>query len=237
MDYECGIIEAARQSTSGSFRGWDKDERLLKYLKEHHHDTPFEFSGMVMEVKAPIFIFREWHRHRTQSYNEMSSRYIPIPDEHYVPTVDRMLMNTGVKNKQAGKKKGSGELTAAQAVAWRTIIERSYFASNRDYENMLEAGIPKEVARVVMPVGRYSQMRAKTCLRNWLGFLTLRMDPAAQWEIRQFANAVGELIQNNFPKTWDLYIGMQEQKKQDALELERHRAAKALSDSFYDRLS
>jgi len=79
-DYERGIIEAARQSTQGSFRGWDEDQRLLKYLHEHRHATPFEFAGMVVEVQAPIFVFREWHRHRTQSYNEMSARYAPLPD-------------------------------------------------------------------------------------------------------------------------------------------------------------
>ena len=80
-DYERGIIEAARQSTQGSFRGWDEDQRLLKYLHEHRHATPFEFAGMVVEVQAPIFVFREWHRHRTQSYNEMSARYAPLPDQ------------------------------------------------------------------------------------------------------------------------------------------------------------
>lgn len=66
-DFECGIIEAARQSTQGSFRGWETDEKLLKYIFNNNHSTPFEFSGMVIEVQAPIFVFREWHRHRTQS--------------------------------------------------------------------------------------------------------------------------------------------------------------------------
>ena len=79
-DYEIGIIEAARQSTQGSFRGWDTDERLLGHLNRNHHKTPFEFAGMVIEVQAPIFVFRECHRHRTQSYNDMSARYAPIPD-------------------------------------------------------------------------------------------------------------------------------------------------------------
>src|ERR1700761_5591412 len=85
-DYECGIIEAARQSTQGSFRGWDQDEKLLKYLYAHKHTTPFEFAGMVVEVQAPIFVFREWHRHRTQSYNEMSARYSQLPDVFYIPS-------------------------------------------------------------------------------------------------------------------------------------------------------
>lgn len=77
FDLEVGIIEAARQSTAKGFQGWESDAKLLKYLYDHKHDTPFEFAGMVIEVQAPIFVFREWHRHRTQSYNEMSARYTP----------------------------------------------------------------------------------------------------------------------------------------------------------------
>src|SRR5688572_1581490 len=88
---EAGIIEAARQSTQGSFRGWEQDQKLLGFLFNNKppHATPFEFAGMVIEVQAPIFVFREWHRHRTQSYNEMSARYAPLPDLNYLPTVDR----------------------------------------------------------------------------------------------------------------------------------------------------
>src|SRR3990172_2230213 len=94
------IIEAARMSTGKGFQGWDKDEKLLAYLYNNKHATPFEMAGMVIEVKAPIFVFREWHRHRTQSYNEMSARYIPLPDENYIPSVERLMMRGGT-NKQA----------------------------------------------------------------------------------------------------------------------------------------
>ena len=88
---EAGIIEAARQSTQGSFRGWESDEKLLRFLftGKPQHATPFEFCGMVIEVQAPIFVYREWHRHRTQSYNEMSARYAPLPNNNYTPTIDR----------------------------------------------------------------------------------------------------------------------------------------------------
>src|SRR3990167_3384931 len=98
---EAGIIEAARQSTQGSFRGWELDEKLLRFLycNDPKHATPFEFAGMVIEVQAPIFVFREWHRHRTQSYNEMSARYTPLPDVNYVPSVERLMINAGGSNK------------------------------------------------------------------------------------------------------------------------------------------
>lgn len=201
---EAGIIEAARQSTQGSFRGWESDAKLLRYLHRNRHSTPFEFAGMVIEVRAPIFVFREWHRHRTQSYNEMSARYTPLPDRHYMPTVERLCMNSKV-NKQACSVGGADELTESGAREFQKYLQLTYDNFNRDYQLALDSGVPKELARCGMPVGRYSQMRAATCLRNWLAFLTLRMAPNAQWEIRQYANAVGQVIATHFPRTWSLF--------------------------------
>ncbi len=203
---EAGIIEAARQSTQGSFRGWEADEKLLGYLFNNKppHASPFEFAGMVIEVQAPIFVFREWHRHRTQSYNEMSARYAPLPNLNYVPTKQRCLLASRT-NKQAGAIKDSEQLTDSAADLWLNELESLYKEAERVYRLGLSLGVPKEIARCPMPVARYSRMRASTCLRNWLGFLTLRMDPRAQWEIRQFANTVGTLIQECFPHTWKLF--------------------------------
>ena len=203
VDFERGIIEAARQSTQGSFRGWEQDEKLLKFLYQNNHGTPFEFAGMVIEVQAPIFVFREWHRHRTQSYNEMSARYAPLPDLYYTPTVERCMMRSSA-NKQAQGVKECDEATAAHFVSTRHL-QQVYALAEEVYQAAIESGIPKELARLVMPVGHYSRMRASTSLRNWLQFLTLRMDSRAQWEIRQYANAVGELIKWNFPRTWYLF--------------------------------
>lgn len=206
-DYEIGIIEAARQSTQGAFRGWDDDAKLLRYLHEHHHATPFEFSGMVIEVRAPIFVFREWHRHRTQSYNEASARYAPLPAEDYLPDVGNLLerANAAVANRQAqGLKAG---LLETEARRWLQLVAVHYDRAEQLYRDALAVGIPKELARITMPLGRYSQMRASANLRNWLAFLTLRLDPAAQWEIRQYANAVGECVAEAFPQTWKLFQG------------------------------
>lgn len=223
------IIEAARMSTGRGFNGWGPkhaescpisenipvmrecncahntpgDEKLLAYLYDHKHMTPFEMAGMVIEVKAPIFVFREWHRHRTQSYNEMSARYIPLPDENYIPTVERLLVQGGA-NKQA---QGSKVVDVHIAEQFQIKLQLGYAAAQEDYEAAIDAGIPKELARLIVPVGRYSRMRASANLRNWLQFLTLRMDLAAQWEIRQYANAVGDLIAEKFPHTWGLFIG------------------------------
>lgn len=229
------IIESARMSTDKGFKGWgpmsckycgagpnsrgrtatlyygrpecqhifpDGDEKLLRYLYEHRHSTPFEFAGLTVQVKAPIMVFRQWHRHRTQSYNEMSARYTPIPNEHYFPSIERLLMKGG-KNKQA---QGQGQLSDVAARAWLVQLQARYEAAELNYQGGLAAGVPKELARLAMPVGRYSKMRASANLRNWLAFLTLRMDSHAQWEIRQYANAIGKFIAKNFPRTWELFI-------------------------------
>lgn len=193
------------------------DEKLLKYLHDHKHSTPFEFAGMVIEVCAPIMVFREWHRHRAQSYmetdfvdtlndmgyNEMSARYAPLPDLNYIPSIER-IMQDGGKNKQA---QGTGRvLTREDANVFRELLETNYLQDEKLYQDALECGIPKELARLVLPVGRYSQMRATANLRCWLMFMTLRAAPDAQWEIRQFANAVGEIIAERFPRTWQIYV-------------------------------
>lgn len=241
-DYECGIIEAARQSTQGSFRGWERgectctagrltgkpdppgtplhlrtdtefhektcpyitqpgDAKLLEFLYSHKHFTPFEFSGMVVEVQAPIFVFREWHRHRTQSYNEMSARYAPLPDLYYLPSRDRLFHSTA-GNKQA---QGMTKLRDEVADVWLSSLKEAYHDAERVYQGSLADGVPKELARLIMPVGHYSRMRASANLRNWLQFMTLRCDPQAQWEIRQFALAVGDVLNKTFPKTFALW--------------------------------
>lgn len=209
----CGEQDRARRngrcggvpSSSHVWAPYVGDEKLLKYLYDNKHMTPFEMGGLTIEVQAPIFVFREWHRHRTQGYNELSARYTPMPDINYIPSVERLMINAGGTNKQAGTVKGSGVLTIDRANRFRDRLADVYAHDELMYQEALEDGVPKELARVHLPVGRYSRMRATANLRNWLGFLTLRMDMAAQWEIRQFANAVGILIASSFPRTWLLF--------------------------------
>lgn len=223
------IIRAARQSTDGAFRFWGPidcpscnggvtenrgcpqckdtgqvpgDEKLLSYLYTHNHMTPFEMAGATFEIKAPIFVFREWHRHRTQSYNEMSARYIPIPDENYRPSPERLVMAGGV-NKQA--QSTGAKLSEDRAGELLTWLDGFYRDAERMYQWFLEEGFPKELARLVMPVGRYSKMWASANLRNWMQFLTLRNDPHAQWEIQQYALAVQVILKEKFPRTVALF--------------------------------
>ncbi len=207
------IIEAARMSTGKGFNGWGTaeepgDERLLAFLWKNKHATPFEMAGAIIEVKAPIMVYREWHRHRTQSYNEMSARYTPLPCEDYVPTTGRLLIGSDGKNKQAGTIAGASVLDLASALGWLDSLSDVYAHAERVYQDGLARGVPKELARLPVPVARYSRMRASANLRNWLGFMALRStakNPAAQWEIRQYADALAEILSESFPRTMALF--------------------------------
>lgn len=198
-EFECS------RSTRGCQLKHVGDEKLLRYLWEHKHATPFEMAGATFEVAAPIFVFREWHRHRTQSYNELSARYTPMPDVNYVPTVERLMLGGGHLTKQAGAIPGARTLNDGVAGDFIRALETSYALAEDQYQTALRHGVPKELARLVVPVGRYSRMRASANLRNWLAFLSLRMDAAAQWEIRQYANAVHDVLVAKFPRTLALF--------------------------------
>lgn len=228
------VIESARMSTAKGFLGWGPkhteeclnsgptgrtkitaafddcdceepgDEKLLKYLWNHDHATPFEMAGLTIEVKAPIMVFREWHRHRIPfGYNEVSARYVPLPNENYHPTLERAMLNSKT-NKQAGTMSGAPELTPEGYHAWMEKVVTAYAADQDAYEFGLKVGIPKELARINVPVGRYSAMRATGNLRGWLGFLKLRCAPNAQWEIRQFADVVAGFVLKYFPRTHEV---------------------------------
>jgi thymidylate synthase (FAD) len=224
------IIESARMSTDGAFRGWGGgecdcvsaidmvvlgdpkckkcggtgivvgDEKLLKYLYDSRHTSPFEMGGMTVEIQAPIMVFREWHRHRTQSYNEMSGRYVQMPNLHYVPNPDR------VKAQSASNKQGSGG-NLPKDVVDDFLKETAHIQKliYDHYEKALKNGIAREIARINTPVSRYSRMRASANLRNWLGFISLRSASDAQWEIQEYSNAVLGFISDKFPRTATLF--------------------------------
>lgn len=196
---DCGDDDGTMMPVAG-------DEKLLAYLYRNKHSTPFEMAGFIIEVQAPIFVFREWHRHRTQSYNELSARYTPIPNLNYVPTVERLMMSAGA-SKQSGAITGAEELTPESAEIFRQILMSDYQDAEDSYQAALKRGVPKELARLIIPVGRYSRMRASANLRNWLAFLTLREAENAQWEIRQYAHQVAQFVKKNFPRTFELYAG------------------------------
>ena len=181
------------------------DEKLLRFLWENRHSTPFEMAGATFEVQAPIFVMREWHRHRVPfGYSEASARYSPLPDLNYVPTVERLMINSKT-NKQAGTIKGSDELTLEKAETFRGSLSAIYETAEGLYQEALLAGVPKELARIHLPVGRYSKMRATSNLRGWLAFLALRNAPSAQYEIRVYAETIQAMLTRQFPRTLALF--------------------------------
>lgn len=198
---EESIIEAARQSTGKGFQGWSKDAQLLEYLYKNKHSSPFEMCDLVIEVHAPLFVLREWQRHRTFSYNEFSARYSEMIPLYYAPGVERIVKQSPT-NKQ-----GSGaeplRIDIAEKFARDFMAEQD--EADRQYREKLAHGLVREVARVNVPVSIYSQMRAKGNLRNWLHFLGLRLADNAQWEIRQFAQAVAIIVANKWPRTYALF--------------------------------
>ena len=140
--------------------------------------------------------------HRTQSYNEFSARYAELPDLFYIPSLER-LQNGG----QSKTNKQASGATISEHVALDTqiAIEMACKASREVYEGILRQGVSREIARLVIPVNQYSKMRASANLLNWLKFLRLRLNPGAQWEIRQYAEAVAKIIQELHPRTYALF--------------------------------
>lgn len=217
------IIEAARQSTQKGFLGWtetvhledcpshfplckcptvSRDSKLLEYLYKNKHMTPFEMCELRVQIKAPIFIFREIHRHRTFSYNEMSGRYIQMPNEHYVPN----LRFQDEKNKQSSITDHHVRQGCYELDNFQSIIKQEQDFIYEHYEDCWIAnGVAKEVARINTPVSRYSIMWMKGNLRNWLAFLSLRDHKAAQWEMQEYARAIASIVKELWPRTYNLY--------------------------------
>ena len=186
---------------------WKKqpgDANLLDYLWRHLHTSPFEFCELHIEVNAPILVWRQWHRHRTQSYNEASARYAKMSSDHYLPTADRFKPKV-TSNKQESSAKGASQISEEED--WMAAAEVEQMNGYAHYEAMVDAGVPNEIARINSPVSRYSKCRVKTDLKNWFGFLALRMEAHAQWEIRQYANVIGDkIIAELFPRAWYVFV-------------------------------
>jgi thymidylate synthase (FAD) len=208
MGGDLSVVRAARVSYDAAWRaGEDEggDARLISYLWKNKHTTPFESVACTFEVKAPIFVFRQWHRHRTWSFNELSARYRELPEEFYLPKP----ADIGQQSKVSKQARVIGETdapTTAQRVAEIDMARDTMELAFDQYRSLLACGWPKELARSVLPVATYSHMFATVNLLNLLKFLTLRCHPHAQHEIRVYAEAMRELIRPVAPvcvKAWE----------------------------------
>ena len=196
MGSDLSIVRNARVSYDAEWRAGEdegSDSRLVNYLMKNHHTKPFESVVFTFEVKAPIFVLRQWHRHRTWSYNELSARYRELPEEFYVPAMEQITTQS-IDNKQMRTTEQNP--LAGYVAELITAIDVEAF---NYYKTLLASGTPRELARSVLPVGTYSHMFCTVDLHNLFHFLRLRLHEHAQYEIRVYAQALLELIEPIVP--------------------------------------
>lgn len=202
-----GIVSTARMTTGGDFRGWETpeapgDERLLRHLLKHRHSGPFEFAGATIEVRAPLFVVAQWQRHRTQSYSQASLRFASVDadasDLVWFPPRSRLCPPVETGNKQA---RGGPVVVHATKEGLRSVYGQAVDAVLWAYGEMVDAGVPFEVSRAILPFGTMTRFRATANLLNWFRFLDLRTPTDAQEEIRVYAALLEELLATKFPRT------------------------------------
>lgn len=199
------ICEAARISYKSPSKGKEQDEKLISYLWKNKHTSPFEICKITFNIKMPIFVMRQFVRHRMQNLNEVSARYTQLPNEFYIPTNWR---KQDTKNKQGSIVENN----------WNPIVNVNYngytatkalFESCEKayklYEEMLESGIAREMARMVLPINIYTEIYTCWDLKNLLHFITLREDSHAQAEIQEYGKAMKSICKELFPATIAAY--------------------------------
>ena len=198
MGSDAEICTAARVSYhEGSTKKVNEDRGLIDHLMRHRHTSPFEMGVLKFEVKLPIFVERQWVRHRTCSMNEMSGRYSEMPEEFYIPDLD-VIRKQSKTNKQGGNE--SAEHT--NAVYYRDNLIDKGEEVFEDYREAIVGDVARELARVPLPLGTYTKKVWMMNLHNLLHFLSLRTHEHAQWEIRQYANEIEKFVEAAFPMTY-----------------------------------
>ncbi len=190
-------VLAARVSFDMKSKGEERDKRLIEYLLKHEHFTPFEHCVFQFHIKCPIFIARQWMRHRWGSYNELSARYTEIKDEFYIPEKFRVQ---DTKNKQGSIQDKTLNHSQLKKT-YQKAIENSY----KTYKELISRGVAREMARMVLPVATYTQFYWTVNARSLLNFLKLRLDEHAQFEIREYAKAIAEIFKLKMPWTWEAF--------------------------------
>ena len=213
MGDDCSIVQSARVSYGKGTKKVSTDEGLIKYLMRHWHSTPFEMCEIKYHVKLPIFIARQWIRHRTANVNEYSARYSILDKEFYIPAKDQLSAQS-TSNRQ-----GRGDLiTGEQAEEVLKILKDDATRTYNNYEKMLnerfdgstidegKAGLARELARMNLTLSSYTQWYWKTDLLNLLNFLFLRADSHAQYEIRVYAEAMLDTVKKWVPITHAAFL-------------------------------
>ncbi len=210
---DMSVVRAARISYGDQAPDEAKDKRLIEYMYENEHGSPFEHNLFTIRVKAPILVFRQWHRTRIGvSYNEQSARYSEMADEFYIPTIWRAQ---DTKNKQ-----GSVSAPNIDHVSCTETIQKHSEESMRVYRELLRVGVAREMARMVLPVNLYSSMYFTANARSLMYFIALRSDIHAQAETRQYSHAMAVFLMKSMPWTWDAFTAyLHSRPKRDYTEL------------------
>jgi len=198
MGDDAAICQAARVSYGKGTKSVQNDEGLIRYLMRHWHSTPFEMCEVKLHVKLPVFVARQWIRHRTANVNEYSARYSILDREFYIPAPEHMAAQSVVNNQGRGAAL-TGEEAARVLDILKTDSERSY----DNYQAMIsddgQQGLARELARMNLPANIYTQWYWKVDLHNLLHFLRLRADAHAQYEIRVYADAICSVVADWVP--------------------------------------
>ena len=190
---DSAIVQSARVSYGQGTKMVSEDRGLVRYLMRHRHSTPFEMVEFKFHIAMPIFIARQWIRHRTANVNEYSARYSIMPDRFYRPDIENVR-----KQSKTNRQGGEGPIDAGTADEFLKLLE-SAEANYQKYLDLTERGVARELARAVLPVSVYTEWYWKCDLHNIFHFLSLRMDPHAQIEIQEYARAMYELIKPIVP--------------------------------------
>jgi len=220
MGSDAAIVEAARVSYQTGTKATRTDRALIRYLMRHKHTSPLEMCEVKLHIRAPIFVLRQWIRHRTAAVNEESGRYSEIREEFFAPA----LGDIGPQSRDNKQGRTDG-FTVEQQAAVQEIIEANNDFAYGQYRGLLAQDLARELARVVLPLTAYSSFYWKIDLHNLFHFLALRTDSHAQKEIRDYADAILEIIEPLFPyavEAWRDYV--QEAVTLSRMDLEALRA-------------
>ena len=202
------ILEFARVSYKSPSKGPEQDKKLLKYLYKNRHTSPFEAVKITLNIKMPIFVLRQYIRHRMQNLNEMSARYTELPNEFYIP---KKWRKQDVKNKQGSVDDTDWDLSCPELGDISIndqlygIVKQQSEDAYRVYKNLIDNGVAREMARMVLPVNIYSEFYCCWDLKNLMHFLQLREDAHAQFEIQEYARAIKQIVKELFPITIDAF--------------------------------
>ena len=200
MGDDAAIAQAARVSYGKGTKTAQDDRGLIRYLMRHWHTTPFEMCELKLHVKLPVFVARQWIRHRTANVNEYSARYSILDKEFYFPHVHDMAAQSTTNNQ------GRGELIDPDmAKAMLHDMQENADGSYQFYDDLLGDGLSREIARMNLPANIYTQWYWKVDLHNLFHFLRLRADPHAQLEIRHYANVICEIVKAWLPVAYEAF--------------------------------